>query len=306
MHGTGGLSRRLAGAALTLLVTACGSATAQISPDTVAPNPPVTPNACSLLPGAAVATALGPPAAGETASASGAAQPPAGTAALPVPPARYAVASVGTHTPAGQCTYATSAGPAVVVSVLPHATLGSVADLTSGATPLGPALVQVTGSAGAITVQKGDAVVEIALDMGGLTQDALTRRLAALAEAVTNQALPVPGLPAPAATSTPSPTATPTPAVAGQQVTGLTAAQTVQETADLKFNPGSITVSSGGVVLWTNSGSAPHNVTFDANPEITSGTMNPADRYEVRFLKPGQYSYHCTFHPGMDGSVTVS
>jgi plastocyanin len=306
MRGTAGLSGRLGGAVLMLVATACGSATAQISPDRVAPTPVVTPNACSLVPGAAVAAALRPPTTAELAPASPAPQPEPNTAAAPVPPPWYTVASIGTHSQVGQCTYASSSGPALAVSVIPHATLASVSDLTAGATPVGPAMVQASATAGLVTVQQGDAVVSLALGLGGLTQEAMTRRLAALAEAVTNQSLPVPGQSATPATPTASPSAAPTPAVAGQQVTGLTAAQTVQETAALAFDPASATVSSGGVVLWTNPGTVPHNVTFDANPEITSGTMSPGDRYEVRFTKAGRYSYHCTFHPGMNGSVTVS
>jgi plastocyanin len=306
MRSMAGLSRRLGGVLLMLAATACGSTTAGVGPDTVAPTPAVTPNACSIVPGAAVAAALSAPAPDELAPASPSPQPATASAATPVPPPWYTVASIGTHSQVGQCTYATSSGPALVVSVVPHATLASVADLTAGSTPLGPAMVQASSKAGLVTVQKGDAVVSIALDLGGVTQDAMTRRLAALAAAVTSQPLSLPSASAGAATAAASPTAAPTPSVAGEQVSGLAAAQTVQETDALKFDPGSVTVSTSGVVQWTNSSSAPHNVTFDANPEITSSTMNPGDKYEVRFTRAGQYPYHCTFHPGMNGTVVVS
>jgi plastocyanin len=306
MGGSGRFSRRLGGAALLLLVAGCGSAPAQISPDKVAPDPTVTPAACSLVPGNAVTAALAPPTAAEMPPASGAPLPVSSETPAPAPPPTYTVATVGTHTPVGRCSYASSSGPALVVSVFPHASLASLGDLTAGSTTLGPALVQTTGDAGLVTVQDGGAVVEMALDVGGMTPNAMTRRLAALATAVTNQPLPVPGQSSSSSTPTGTPSAAPTPAVAGQQVNGVTAAQTVQETSGLKFDPGSITVSSGGVVMWTNAGTAPHNVTFDSNPELTSGTMSPGDRYELRFTKAGQYSYHCTFHPGMEGTVTVS
>jgi plastocyanin len=169
---------------------------------------------------------------------------------------------------------------------------------------LGPALVSATDGSGLITFQDGGSVVGIALSVGGLNQSALARRLGTVVVAVTGQPLPLPALSSgPASTGGAVPTPLP---AAGQQVTGATAAQTVQETDALKFGPASVTVSSGGVVQWTNAGSAPHNVTFDGNPELTSGTMNGGDKYQVKFTRAGQYQYHCTFHPGMDGSVTVS
>jgi plastocyanin len=34
--------------------------------------------------------------------------------------------------------------------------------------------------------------------------------------------------------------------------------------------------------------------------------MNSGDKYQVKFTKAGTYQFHCTFHPGMEGTVTVS
>jgi plastocyanin len=92
----------------------------------------------------------------------------------------------------------------------------------------------------------------------------------------------------------------------GSKVTGQTAATSVKENDTLKFAPASVTVKSGDVVEWDNSGSVAHNVTFDQFQSITSDVMNAGDKYEVKFTKGGTYQYHCTFHPGMDGTVTVS
>jgi plastocyanin len=92
----------------------------------------------------------------------------------------------------------------------------------------------------------------------------------------------------------------------GAKVTGQTAATTAQEQDDLHFHPSSSTVKVGEVVEWDNTGSVAHNVTFDQYPDITSDTMNGGDKYQVKFTVAGTYQYHCTFHPGMDGTVTVS
>ncbi len=92
----------------------------------------------------------------------------------------------------------------------------------------------------------------------------------------------------------------------GSKSTGATAAAKVNETDALKFNPSSTSVKVGDVVQWDNGSSVAHNVTFDQFSSITSDTMNSGDTYQVKFTKAGTYQYHCTFHPGMDGTITVS
>jgi len=295
--------RRLIGAFLLPLLAACGSATSEISPDDVAAPPAVSPNACSVVPDSAVATAVSPPTAAELPSAS----PPASSTSAPLasPPGVYLVTSVGSHSNVGQCTYRSPVGTSLVVSVYPKSSLAGLADITNGLHPLGPTLVSGTDDNGLLAFQDGAAVVGIALDAGGLNQSALARRLGTVYVAATGQPLSLPALSASAASSSGEALPGPLPP-AGAQVSGATANQTVQETSALKFDPASVSVSVGGVVLWSNTGTAPHNVTFDANPELTSQTMSPGDKYELKFARAGQYPYHCTFHPGMDGTVTVS
>ena len=92
----------------------------------------------------------------------------------------------------------------------------------------------------------------------------------------------------------------------GTKASGQTAATTFKETDALKFNPSSGSVKVGDVVQWDNTSTVAHNVTFDSYSSITSDTMNGGDTYQVKFTKAGTYQFHCTFHPGMDGSITVS
>jgi plastocyanin len=84
-----------------------------------------------------------------------------------------------------------------------------------------------------------------------------------------------------------------------------TPGKTVAATADLKFDPGSVSVKTGAVIEWTNTGSVPHNVTFDSYPDLTSQNLAQGDTWEVQITVPGTYAYHCTIHPGMDGQLTV-
>ena len=87
-------------------------------------------------------------------------------------------------------------------------------------------------------------------------------------------------------------------------VTSGTAVTTVKETDDLRFDPASVHVRVGDIVGWTNTGTNPHNVTFDAG--VASPTMYGGDSFLVKFTRPGTYRYVCTFHlPGMVGTITV-
>ena len=87
-------------------------------------------------------------------------------------------------------------------------------------------------------------------------------------------------------------------------VTSGTAVSTVKETDELKFDPATASVKAGDVVGFTNSGTTPHNVTFDAG--VASQTMNGGDSFLVKFTTPGTYKFVCTFHaPGMAGTITV-
>lgn len=73
---------------------------------------------------------------------------------------------------------------------------------------------------------------------------------------------------------------------------------------DYDFTPGSITVDSGDTVVWTNNGKVPegHNVTGDG---LDSGLLNSGDTYSHTFGSAGTFSYVCTLHPGMRGTVKV-
>ena len=107
----------------------------------------------------------------------------------------------------------------------------------------------------------------------------------------------------PSATSAPS-AAVPT--VGEGQSNGLgTPAETVAATANLQFSPNTTNAKIGDVIQWTNTGSVPHNVTFDGNGSLTSSTLGQGDTWQVKFSVAGTYKYRCTFHPGMDGQVTV-
>ena len=84
-----------------------------------------------------------------------------------------------------------------------------------------------------------------------------------------------------------------------------TAATGVSETDSLKFVPASVNVKVGDIVVFTNGGTVPHNVTFPY-AGLGSPTMKGGNSFLVKFTSPGTYSYVCTLHyAGMLGTVTV-
>lgn len=74
--------------------------------------------------------------------------------------------------------------------------------------------------------------------------------------------------------------------------------------ANIAFAPTTSSVSSGGTVTWTNGDQVDHTVTFDSGPDC--GHVAAGQSMTVTFTAAGTYGYHCTIHPQMKGTVTVS
>ncbi len=72
------------------------------------------------------------------------------------------------------------------------------------------------------------------------------------------------------------------------------------------FSPPTITVVVGvnNTVRWTNNDTAPHTVTA-SDHSFDSGNLNPGDTWTYTFNTPGTYTYVCTYHPWMKGTVIV-
>ena len=72
-----------------------------------------------------------------------------------------------------------------------------------------------------------------------------------------------------------------------------------------RFDPEVIKVTAGATVTWHNSDNFTHSV------ELTDGSsgnlvVKPGQSVVIRFDKPGEYSYTCTFHAqNMKGKVIV-
>ena len=84
------------------------------------------------------------------------------------------------------------------------------------------------------------------------------------------------------------------------------AAVQVSATDQLQFSPSSSSVKVGQVIQWTNTGSVLHNITFDEASCLSDSAFQPQANWQIKFTQAGTYPYHCTIHPGMNGSLTVS
>ncbi|GMV53992.1 MAG: hypothetical protein D8M52_06235 [Chlorobi bacterium] len=71
----------------------------------------------------------------------------------------------------------------------------------------------------------------------------------------------------------------------------------------MQFVPQSLTVHKGDTVVWINRDMVVHNVTDDSNRSQSSGDINVGATWMM--VPSKSFSYLCTIHPTMTGSVTV-
>jgi plastocyanin len=84
---------------------------------------------------------------------------------------------------------------------------------------------------------------------------------------------------------------------------------TVVGTNALEFQPSAVTAKSGKLTITLgNSGGPPHDLVFADKSLPAIGTVNSGQEKSVTytFTSGGTYDFVCTFHPGMDGTLTVS
>lgn len=73
---------------------------------------------------------------------------------------------------------------------------------------------------------------------------------------------------------------------------------------NFQFQPSPVTINLGDSVKWTNQDAAPHTSTSDT-ALWDSGNLATGASFTRRFDKSGKFTYHCTIHPGMTGTVIV-
>jgi plastocyanin len=71
------------------------------------------------------------------------------------------------------------------------------------------------------------------------------------------------------------------------------------------FSPQTVTIKAGMYVIWANQDSAPHTVISDTGSEISSPSLSKGETYVHQFTEAGTYTYHCSVHPSMKGTIVV-
>ncbi|MCX6684327.1 MAG: cupredoxin family copper-binding protein [Methanoregula sp.] len=97
---------------------------------------------------------------------------------------------------------------------------------------------------------------------------------------------------------TPSTTATPTASTVGGNTITI---------KNFAFDPSSLTVKTGTVVTWVNQDGVSHTITSDTGSPVafSSDSLSNGASYTFTFTLPGTYTYHCSIHPSMKGTIIV-
>jgi plastocyanin len=105
-------------------------------------------------------------------------------------------------------------------------------------------------------------------------------------------------------TASPPISETPATSPAGGGTKARKAASASVNAGDFFFSSASVTIAVGDTVTWHNSGQAPHNATGN-NDTFSTGTIDPGSSASHTFNSAGTFSYICTIHPNMTGTVRV-
>ena len=77
------------------------------------------------------------------------------------------------------------------------------------------------------------------------------------------------------------------------------------EIKDFAFNPQTITVKSGEKITWINRDEEPHTVVSVGKQFKKSSALDTDQTYTIVAGAPGTYSYFCSVHPKMTGTIVV-
>lgn len=81
-------------------------------------------------------------------------------------------------------------------------------------------------------------------------------------------------------------------------------ARVTVDVVDNDFEPNHLTVRAGAEIVWEFKGGAAHDVTADGGA-FESGRLRRGDEFVLTFDEPGTYTYYCTLHHVMQGTIVV-
>jgi plastocyanin len=120
--------------------------------------------------------------------------------------------------------------------------------------------------------------------------------------AVTTTAVTTPTTSGPQTTTSGSETTVSSP---GSDTTAAAGGSTVEVIMKNRtYEPKTVTIKVGDTVTWVNQDSPQHDAVAD-NGEFDSGLFDQGETFSFTFTAAGTYPYHCSIHPGMEGTVVV-
>ena len=90
-----------------------------------------------------------------------------------------------------------------------------------------------------------------------------------------------------------------------KQADTTTVKQNKIEIKDFAFNPQTITVKSGEKITWINRDEEPHTVVSIEKQWKKSTALDTDEKFTITAGAPGTYTYFCSVHPKMTGTIVV-
>ncbi len=69
---------------------------------------------------------------------------------------------------------------------------------------------------------------------------------------------------------------------------------------------GPVSAKVGDVITWTNSDAIPHKVALDDGSCTMTDNITGDAPQSLSFTQAGSFPFHCTVHPSMKGTITIS
>ena len=149
------------------------------------------------------------------------------------------------------------------------------------------------------STQFGIAVVIVVI-LGGAyylfnqsTSNTQTNQLQPATDQTTAPVNPQPAVQTPPAPAPPSQTTHPAPSYVSVLI------------ANFAFSTNTIMVKKGDTVIWKNSDPASHTVTSDGGA-FSSANISQGGSFSHTFNSTGTFTYHCSIHPNMHGTIIVT
>jgi plastocyanin len=101
----------------------------------------------------------------------------------------------------------------------------------------------------------------------------------------------------------------PMPMLSGEQAAAPVAAPVATSAVTIDnfaFSPKAVTVKVGTTVSWTNRDEEPHTVAAEDGSFKSATLAGNTNTFSHTFTAPGTFTYHCTIHPYMSGTVEVT